>query len=53
MFRVKSSKTSGPLMVSSQLIHVPHGVMPPAQFIWVPARAGQVRSRLPSRSTRT
>ena len=33
---VKSGPTSGPLTVSSPVIHVPQGVAPPAQFICVP-----------------
>ena len=37
MLRVKSSNTSGPLIVSSHAIQLPHGMTPPAQFICVPA----------------
>ena len=35
---VKSAPTSGPFTVSSQVIQLPHGMRPPAQFIWVPLR---------------
>ena len=35
---VKSAPTSGPLTVSSQVIQLPQGMRPPAQFIWVPLR---------------
>src|SRR5687768_18552460 len=35
---VKSGPTSGPLIVSSQVIQLPHGMMPPEQFIIVPFR---------------
>jgi hypothetical protein len=35
---VKSGPTSGPLTVSSQVTHEPHGVWPPEQFIIVPLR---------------
>jgi hypothetical protein len=33
---VKSGPTSGPFTVSSQVIQLPHGIRPPAQFICVP-----------------
>jgi hypothetical protein len=35
---VKSGPTSGPLIVSSQVIQLPHGIRPPEQFICVPLR---------------
>ena len=38
---VKSLPTSGPLTVSSQVSHEPHGVAPPAQFICVPLQLTQ------------
>ena len=49
---VKSGPTSGPLIVSSQLTQLSHGIRPPAQFIWVPLRLVNARSTLPYRSTR-
>ncbi len=45
--RVKSSPTSYPLTVSSQVIHEPHGIRPPEQFIWVPARLANEYSTSP------
>ena len=35
---VKSGPTSGPLTVSSQVIHEPHGMTPPEQLVIVPFR---------------
>src|SRR5688572_18135832 len=35
---VKSGPTSGPLIVSSHVIHEPQGISPPEQFIIVPLR---------------
>ena len=35
---VKSGPTSGPLIVSSQVTQLPHGIGPPEQFICVPLR---------------
>ena len=49
---VKSGPTSGPFTVSSQVTQLPHGIRPPAQFIWVPLRLVNARSTLPYRSTR-
>jgi hypothetical protein len=37
--------------VSSQVSHVCHGVRPPAQLLWVPARLTYSRTRLPFLST--
>jgi len=33
---VKSGPTSGPFTVSSPVIQLPHGMIPPLQFIIVP-----------------
>src|SRR5918994_2500639 len=52
MFRVKSSATSGPLIVSSQVIHDPHGMAPPAQFICVPLRLVNASTTTPNDVTR-
>jgi len=50
---VKSSPTSYPLTVSSQVTHDPHGISPPEQFIWVPARLPYDSCTTPSPVTRT
>ena len=42
---------SGPLTVSSQVIHVPHGVAPPAQLKFVPFRLVQIPASPRSRVT--
>ena len=52
MLRVKSSATSGPLTVSSQVIHDPHGMPPPAQFICVPLRLVNASATSPVGETR-
>src|SRR5918995_2114978 len=52
MLRVKSSATSSPLMVSSQVIHDPHGMPPPAQFICVPFRLVHASTTSPNGVTR-
>jgi hypothetical protein len=44
---VKSGPTSGPLIVSSQVIQEPHGICPPEQFIWVPFRLVKLRTTWP------
>ena len=44
---VKSGPTSGPLTVSSQVIQLPHGMVPPEQFIWVPLRLVKDRTTSP------
>jgi hypothetical protein len=50
---VKSGPTSGPLIVSSQVIQEPHGIGPPEQFIWVPLRLVKLRTTSPNRVTST
>ena len=42
---------AGLLKISSQVSQVFHGVMPPAQFVLVPARLTYSRTRLPCAST--
>ncbi len=49
---VKSGPTSGPFTVSSQVIHAPHGMPPPAQFIIVPLRLVHASSTSPNGVTR-
>ena len=44
---VKSGPTSGPLTVSSQVTHDPHGISPPEQFIIVPLRLVNERTTSP------
>src|SRR5258705_4936498 len=46
--RVKSSPTSYPLTVSSQVIQEPHGMRPPEQFICVPDRLANEYCTSPS-----
>ncbi len=47
MLRLKSSATSGPLTVSSHVIHEPHGMAPPAQLPIVPFRLVKSSSTSP------
>ena len=48
---MKSGPTSGPLTVSSQVTHAPHGICPPEQFIIVPLRLVKERITSPYRVT--
>ena len=50
---VKSGPTSGPLIVSSQVIQLPHGIGPPEQFICVPFRLVKLLTTSPVRLTST
>ena len=45
---VKSGPTSGPLTVSSQVIHAPHGITPPEQLFIVPFRLVKACTTCPS-----
>src|SRR3954451_17636418 len=48
---VKSGPTSGPLTVSSHVIHEPHGIGPPLQFCRVPLMETYDERTSPSPST--
>ena len=48
---VKSGPTSGPLIVSSHVTQLPHGIGPPEQFICVPFRLVKERTTSPYRVT--
>src|SRR5919204_4468284 len=48
---VKSGPTSGPLIVSSQVIHEPHGITPPLQLNMVPLRLVNACSTSPNGDT--
>jgi hypothetical protein len=50
---LKSLPTSGPLTVSSQVTHAPHGIGPPEQFIWVPLLLTSELITSPKRVTTT